>query len=121
GALPPTALTLPQDKGSVALLDGGRHRHRKEMVLQFTGPGRFDRLVELTEGGFRSAVKEWARLPNVVLHEAAHEILCRAACAWAGMPLPEADVAPRTHEFAAMITGAGAVGPRQWVGQYLRQ
>jgi fatty-acid peroxygenase len=43
GALPPTSLTLLQDKPSAVLLDG-RHRHRQEMFLRLTRPGHFDRL-----------------------------------------------------------------------------
>ena len=111
-ALPPTALTLLQDKGSAALLDGRPHRHRKEIFLRVMRPGRFDGLVELTAAEWRSAAERWQRRAGVVLHEAAQEVLCRAVCTWAGVPLPESEVPLRTGEFAAMVDGAGTVGPR---------
>lgn len=36
GAIPPTALRLLQDKGSVATLDGDAHRRRKAMFLSLS-------------------------------------------------------------------------------------
>lgn len=120
-ALPPSALTLLQDQRSVAVLDGRAHRHRKEMFLKLMAPGRFDELVELAAAEWRSAADRWGRRDVVVLHEAAQEILCRAACTWAGVPLGESGVRQRTDEFAAMIDGSGAAGPRQLRGQALRR
>ena len=120
-ALPPTALTLLQDKGSVALLDGDAHRHRKEMFLALMGPGRFDGLVQLVEAEWQSAASRWPRRESVVLLPAAQEVLLRAVCTWTGVPLVESEVGQRTREFAAMIDGAGALGPRQWRGQLLRR
>lgn len=119
-AMPPTALTLLQDKGSVALLDGAAHHHRKEMFLRLLGSGRFDRLVELTAAEFAGAGTQWARRDSVVVLEAAQDILCRAVCSWAGVPLEESEVDQRTRELAAMFHGAGSIGPRQWRGQLLR-
>ena len=120
-ALPRSALTLLQDERSVAVLDGRAHRHRKRMFLQLLAPGSFDRLVDLAEAEWRSAAGRWERRDAVVLLPAAQEILCRAACTWAGVPLGEADVSRRTDELAAMIDGSGAAGPRQWRGQALRR
>ena len=37
-ALPPTTFALIQDKGSVMVMDGQAHRHRKQMFLSLTGP-----------------------------------------------------------------------------------
>lgn len=119
-ALPPTALTLLQDKGSVALLDGEPHRHRKEMFLQLLGPERLDRLVELMAAELETAGSLWRRRDSVVVYGAAQEILCRTGCTWAGVPLEESEVPRRTRELAAMLEGAGSVGPRQWRGQLLR-
>jgi len=47
-------------------------------------------------------------------------LLCRAVCAWAGVPLPEHDVARRTRQFAAMIAAAGVAGPPHWAGRLAR-
>lgn len=120
-ALPPTALTLLQDRGSVALLDGPAHRHRTRMFLELLEPGRFGGLVELAAQEWRAAGSRWHRRDAVVLHRAAQEVLLRAVCTWAGVPLEESEVGQRTREFDAMIDGAGAIGPRQWRGQLLRR
>ena len=121
GALPPTALTLLQDKGSVALLDGAAHRHRKQMFMEVLSPGSFDGLIDLTADECRAAASRWQGRDAVVVYRATQEILLRAVCSWAGMPLEESEVGRRTSEFAAMIDGAGAIGPRHWRGQLLRQ
>jgi fatty-acid peroxygenase len=42
-------------------------------------------------------------------------------CRWAGVPLQDAEVAPRTREFAAMVESAGSLGPKNWRAQLLRQ
>jgi fatty-acid peroxygenase len=57
--------------------------------------------------------------PLVVLH-AMQQVLCGAVCEWAGIPVSETDVPRRAREFAAMIGGAGAFGPRNWHGMLLR-
>jgi fatty-acid peroxygenase len=102
------------------MLDGAAHRHRKGMFLSLMTPAGLDRLADLVEQEWRDAVGRWAGAGEVVLLDAVHEVLCRAVCAWAGMPLPPAEVGPRTRELAAMVAGAGAVGPRNLRGQLHR-
>jgi hypothetical protein len=50
-------------------------------------------------------------LLSLVLHHFC-QLLPRPACEWAGVPLTDSEAGRRTHEFAAMIEGAGSVGPR---------
>lgn len=121
GALPPTVLTLLQDKGSVATLDGAEHHARKQIFLSLTRPGHFDKLLDYSAAEWMSAAERWQRRSSVVLHEAVQEILTRAVVSWAGLPLGEDEVASRAAELAAMIDGAGSAGPRQVRGQVLRQ
>jgi fatty-acid peroxygenase len=120
GALPPTALTLLQDRGSVQLLDGIAHAERKALFLQLLGGDAVPALVQAFSTRFLARIPRWAERDTVVLHTEMEELLCRAACAWAGIPLDDAEALERTREFAAMIDGAGAVGPRNWRGQRLR-
>jgi fatty-acid peroxygenase len=111
-ALPLPILTLLQDLGSVQVLDGEAHRHRKRMFMDLMEPQALQRLAELTAAEWDAAIGRWERAGEVVLLDESHEILCRAVCRWAGVPLDEHEVAQRTADFAAMIDGAGAVGPR---------
>jgi fatty-acid peroxygenase len=46
GALPPTALMLLQDRGSVQLLDGDAHRWRKRMFMSLIAPEGIHRLAD---------------------------------------------------------------------------
>lgn len=119
-AMPPTALFLLQDKGSVQLLDGERHRQRKQMFLSLMSPPAIAALVDLFEQEWRARLPRWEGAGEVVLHDAMQEILCRAVCTWAGVPLTDEDLPRRTRELAAMIDGAGSVGPRNWRGLLLR-
>ncbi len=120
GALPITALTLLQDRGSVAMMDEEVHRHRKQMFMSLMTPESIQRLVDLMAGRWRAYIRRWEGMNEVVLHREVQGILCQAVCEWAGVPLPESEVRWRTREFASMIEGAGAVGPRNWWGQLLR-
>ncbi len=120
GALPLTALLLLQDLGSVALLDRDAHRWRKRMFLSLMTPEGIGRLADLTADHWRAALGTWGSMDAVVLDDAAQEVLCRAVCQWAGVPLPESEAGRRAREFGAMFDGAGGVGPRLWRGMLLR-
>lgn len=119
GAMPPTALKLLQDRGSVNPLDGDAHRHRKAMFLGVLTPAATDRLAAAARDAWRARAAGWAG-GEVVLFDELEGALCRAACAWAGVPVTEADADRRTREFRAMIDGSGSVGPRNWKGLLLR-
>jgi fatty-acid peroxygenase len=120
GALPPAALLLLQDRGSVATLDGDAHRHRKAMFLSVLAPEQSQRLAAEVREAWRSQLPRWQRMGRVVLLDEAHAVLCRAVCEWAGIPLGGREASARTRELAAMVDGAGAVGPRNWRGMLLR-
>ena len=120
GALPVTALTLLLDHGSVAMLDGADHAHRKQMFLSLMGREALDALADLVERHWRARLQPGAGQRRVVLLDVVHEVLCRAVCDWSGVPLPDEQVERRTREFVAMFEGAGAVGPRNWRAQLLR-
>mgnify|MGYP002777818634 CR=1 FL=1 len=121
GAIPQTALRSLQDVGSVATLDADAHRRRKAMFMALMTPAALARLSDLMADEWRVAVARWARVREVVLFDAAREVLTRAVCRWAGVSFSDAEARERTREFGAMIDGAGAVGPRNWRGLVLRR
>lgn len=119
-AVPASTLALLQDHGRTQELDGEMHQVREAMLLALQSPASRTRLVDLAEREWRSRFERWPRLRSVVLLQEAQAVLCRAACAWAGVPLASVEEEVlRTAEFAAMIDGAGAVGPRKWLGAAL--
>ncbi|CCG02649.1 cytochrome P450 [Blastococcus saxobsidens] len=119
-ALPVTTLTLLQDFGSVELLDERPHRHRKAMFMSLMTPAALTELGDLVEREWQARIPEWEQAQDVVLFDAVREVLCRAVCAWSGIPLADDEVATRTRQFAAMVEGAGSAGPRNLRGQFLR-
>ncbi|HEU5433583.1 MAG TPA: cytochrome P450, partial [Thermomicrobiales bacterium] len=120
GGMPITTLTLLQDFGSVQMLDGAAHHCRKEMFMALMNPNGIQRLVDCAADHWRERIPVWAGRERVTLFPALQGLYCRAVCAWAGIPLTEAEARERTREFAAMLAGSGAIGPRNWRGQLLR-
>jgi fatty-acid peroxygenase len=121
GALPPTALSLLQDFGSVATLNGEMHRTRKRMFMSLMTPAAMQQLYDLAAERWRARTAAWERVAQVALHDEVERILCEAVCAWSGIRLSGDEAAQRTREFSAMIDGAGAVGPRFVRGALLRR
>jgi fatty-acid peroxygenase len=120
GALPPTSLTLLQDRKSVQWLDGEAHAHRKAMFLKIAEPSTVHVLVDAMERAWRKRLSGWRSAGEIRLQDEAEQLLGEAACEWAGLRLRPVEVRQRTREFVAMIEGAGAAGPRNWRGQRLR-
>lgn len=111
---------LLQDKGSVMTLDGEAHRHRKQMFMSLLSTKSRQQLKDITADEWRNRLSSWERLDEVVLHTEVKAILGRTVCRWTGVPATKSEVKLRTEEFAAMIDGAGSIGPRNWRGMVLR-
>lgn len=120
GAIPISTLKLLQDRGSVQTLDGEAHRRRKAMFMSLMSPEAIGRLAGLVEADWRNQIARWQGMEAVVLDAEVQAILCRAVCRWAGLDLSPDEEEARTRELAAMVEGAGSVGPRNWKGMLLR-
>ena len=121
GATPPAAVALLQDAGSVRQLEGPAHRHRKRMFLGILGVDSTARLARIAAGEWRTRAERWPRQEQVVLRDEAEQILCRAACQWAGVALADEEVSERTRGLVAMVEGDGSVGLRLVRGMALRR
>jgi fatty-acid peroxygenase len=120
-AMPPTALMLLQGLGSVQVMDGEAHRWRKRMFMSIMTPERIRELDDLTADQWRIHIEKWQGMDQVALLPEAQDILFQAVARWAGVPLGgEEDARQWTRAFAAMVDGAGAVGPRNWRGMMFR-
>lgn len=114
-------------------LDGEAHRHRKHMFISLMTPEAIRRLAKLTSEAWLADISEWESHKELVFYDHVRRVLCRAVCAWAGVPLPEEDVERRADEFEAMIDGSGGIGLRyrggvrarkaseEWIGGLIRQ
>lgn len=108
-------------EGGVQGLDGETHQRRKQTFMSLMTPEHMAQLTELTRQQWQQAAKKWEQHDQVALLYAAQEVLCRAVCAWAGVPLPESEVNQRTRDLAAMIDGSGGIGPRYWRARWGRE
>ncbi len=121
GAIPKPVQKTLLGQRSIMTTDDDIHRRRKEMFMSLMGPDSIQRLVDEMERQWQAAIPKWEQMNQVVLFDASQEILFRAVCAWAGVPLNEGDVQRRTRHFAAMIDAFGSVGPRNLRGRWGRQ
>jgi fatty-acid peroxygenase len=121
GAAPERLTKTLFGRGGVQALDDEPHRHRKQMFMSLMTPDRIEALAERTADGWRTYAGKWALMDKVVLYDEAQEILCQAVCAWAGVPLPEADVQRRTRELTALFDQAGSFGPKHWGARLARR
>lgn len=121
GAMPGRIQESLLGRGSVQGLDGMAHRQRKDMFMSLMQPERIDQLAELAHQEWRAALQRWRRVERVKLLDEGRKVFCRAVCHWSGVPLAESEVGPRTHDFADMIDGGGAIGPRYWRSQRARK
>src|SRR5690606_39341648 len=84
--------------GAVQGLDGTAHRQRKALFMQLVDETQLRRLVVHAQEEWQSATEQWQTQERVVLHDEAQEILARAVCRWAGMPLREREVKRRVGQ-----------------------
>lgn len=111
GAAPEPLLATLWGRDGVQGLDGNEHRVRKALLVGLTGAEAVRTLVAIAGEEWDRAAAGWvaARHP-VTLYRAVQPLLARAACRWAGVPLPEAEVERRTRQLVALFDEAAA-GP----------
>lgn len=104
----------------VQTTDDQAHAHRKRMFLHLMTPARLGALASTFTEELIMAATRWAAVEHVVLYESLHEVLTRAVCGWAGVPVAESEIGERTRELTLMFDRAGAVGPPHWMARHAR-
>lgn len=107
GATPAVARRTLFGEGGVQGLDEAPHHHRKQMFMSLMTPSAIDDLAEGFATRWRGATGGWSAREEVVLYDEVARLLCEAVCAWAGVPLPEEEVAQRTDDLVALFHPAG--------------
>jgi fatty-acid peroxygenase len=121
GAAPKRIQKTLFGENAIQTMDGDAHIHRKLLFMSLMTPPHQKRLAQMAMEEWKAAAAKWEKDGSeIVLLEEARGILCRVACAWAGVPLKEKDEKERAAEFAAMVDAFGAVGPRHWKGRHAR-
>jgi fatty-acid peroxygenase len=106
-AMPPTALRLLTDKGSVQQLEGTAHRARKQMFMGLLLGASLEALLATVTQVLGQRMHAWVPGEAVVVQAEMEQVLGRAAMAWLGLDVPDHDKDRRVDEFCAMVEGAG--------------
>lgn len=106
--------------GAIQSMDGDAHIHRKSLFISLMTPSHQNQLAKLTMEKLEDSIKIWENKEQIILFDELNEILCRAACQWAGVPLKESEAEKLAKEFSLMIDAFGAVGIRHWKGRRFR-
>ena len=121
GAMPSAVMKTLLGEGGVQGLDGEAHHHRKQMFMSLMTRESIQALSQLTTKYWHTEATRWESLEEVVLFDAVNEILCRASCEWAGIPVSGRDVPRLTQNLVAMIEAPATPGLRHWQGRKARQ
>lgn len=107
-------------QNAVQGMDGSRHLHRKHLFTSMMDKSNQKILGENLMSQWISSIEEWEKADEIVLFKEANETICQVTCQWAGVPLLDSERKERAEDFAAMVDGFGAVGPRHWKGRRAR-
>lgn len=119
-ASPKRVLKTLFGEGGVQTLDGKAHEHRKAMFMSLMNPESMQRIRAIVRKEWTAAAKRMENCDNVILYEEAQEIMCRAACAWAGVPLETSEADHRTEQLSSIIEATASFGPTHWKGRHSR-
>ncbi len=120
GAAPKRIQKTLFGENGIQTMDGSPHEHRKQLFMSLMTDSRLQRLGELTKHYWEQRAAKWKKKDKIVLFNEAQEVLCQAACEWAGVPIKKADIPQRAADFSNMVDAFGAVGPRHWRGRKAR-
>jgi fatty-acid peroxygenase len=120
GAIPRRIQTTLMGKNGVQTMDDAAHRHRKALFMSVMTPASLHSFNMQLAENWRAYLRRWEQLPEINLFLEAEEVLCRTACAWAGIPFEEKDIQPLARDLSAMVDAFGGVGPRHGRGKVAR-
>lgn len=108
-------------EGGVQGLDGPAHHHRKRLFTDVLDEAGVAALAQRAREQWSGSLSAWSTQTQVVLMPHVQLLLARAVCDWAGVPLSKADSETTCDQLAAMIDGAGGIGPRHWRARRARK
>lgn len=120
GALPKRVQKTLFGLNAIQTMDGRRHLHRKKLFMSILNQEQQDHLTKITIKKWEEAISKWESSKQIVLYDEVNCIICEAACEWAGIPLPSANVKCRAKDFSTMVNTLSAIGPEYWRGKKAR-
>ncbi len=121
GAIPLRIQKTLLGEGGVQTLDDSVHSHRKAMFMSLMTQESIRNLMDVMAQEWQNYIVQWEKMEQVVLFEQVQNIMCRATCSWAGIPLPSDQVRRRAQAYTARVDAFGAIGPRHLRGRIGRQ
>jgi fatty-acid peroxygenase len=106
GATPEPIRATLLGKGGVQGLDGNAHRHRKRLFMSFMTPERVKALAVRAQEEMRLHARNWNGVNRIVLYDMMQDVLARAACQWAGVPIEEPGFGGKVRDLSALFDSA---------------
>lgn len=94
--------------GRISGIQGSVHLSRNKLSALLV-KGGLNRLEKILEKQWTCFIAKWEKLAEVELYEEFEELLTRAACTWAGVPLEEDEVADRAAQLSASPDSSGEI------------
>lgn len=119
-ALPKRIQKTLTGQNSIQTLDGNQHLHRKRMFLSLLSPENQNHLISIISEQLDHAARNWQTQKRINLYDEAKQILCHAACSWAGVPLNQQELKQRADDLSKMVISFGSIGPLYFKGKIAR-
>jgi fatty-acid peroxygenase len=120
GAAPGAMEKTLLGKGGVQELDDEEHEQRKKLFVDIMSPENVKALVDIVGATWGASIPRWAARNEIVFYNELHEILTRAVCAWADVPLQETEVPARKRQLTALFDHADPKRLGHWWARLLR-
>lgn len=120
-ALPKRVQKTLTGENSIQGMDGQAHLHRKQLFMRILDKESEEKLSTLLMERWVSSVDVWQNKEDIVLFEESIFNLTEVACTWVGIPITRSEIKTKAMDFAAMVDGFGAIGPRHGKGKSARK
>ncbi|MGV3704445.1 MAG: cytochrome P450 [Arcticibacter sp.] len=121
GAVPPPIQNTLTGKNAIHTRDAHEHQHRKAMFMSLLNDGNIGSLQDLVREELAKASAVWETIPRIVLFREAAEVLAKAICRWAGIPVTDEQAVHAARSFVAMVDAYGSLGSRNIRGRKARK
>jgi fatty-acid peroxygenase len=122
GAVVRRAEIVLTGRGGVQGLDHDPHHHRKAMFTSVVGPHTANDVAQRCTEEWRRRAKKWAAPKgDVCFYTETREVICRAVCDWAGVPISNAELPRVTWMLALLYEFPVAMGWKHWRARYMRK
>ena len=120
-ALPKRIQTTLMGKHGVHSLDGDAHHYRKQMFMSLMDEKSLKRFNRICREHWNIFTKKWEKVSSFILFDEIQELMTRAGCEWASVPLNEWEVKKRANNLGEMIEAFGGAGLRNFIGKQARK